>query len=669
MTEPIYMQKYPNLFKPLTVGRGKKKVTFKNRLMVGPMMSMCGQDVNGLLNEEGILDHSNFAKGGWASMAIPFEIPADGGHARALSLANEEITPSMDMHKLQRLVHAYGTKTFSELYHSGCCMIPKPGRKLLSASSFVYNGNQVYEMTEDDMEDVLKLYEDGARMIKRSGFDGIQLHFAHGWLAHNFLSPLTNKRTDKYGGSVENRCRFPLMIIERVRSVIGDDMPIELRMNGWDGEDEKNGITPEDAIQQMLIFQDYVDMIHITCGNRLDASTRPEQMPSHFSVDAHNAFIGEMAKKAGVTIPIGAIGKIHDPETAERLIAEGKADYVIMSRQAVADNNFVNKVKRGQEEDVRPCLHCNYCIDGGRRGSVSKKLTMNNEATFDIYCSVNPLFGQGAAKRYIPEPTEQKKVAIIGGGVAGMQAAITAAERGHEVTLYEKSDKLGGQLYFADYMWFKDSIKRFREWQIRQVYKKGVNVKLNTEATPELVEAGNPDTVIVAIGSKPSVPPIPGIDGANVRIARTIFGHEEELGKNLVIIGGGLVGCDTAIHLAGKGHNVTILEAAEFIARNAQLAERIATLKEMDKAGIVSHVEVNCREIKENGVLIADKDGNESFIEADHVLISTGIVPLLEEREKFQYSAIDVRYIGDCDYGGTIRQAVHSGYDAAMTVL
>ena len=633
------------------------------------MMSMCGQDVNGLLNEEGILDHSNYAKGGWASVSIPFEVPADGGHVRALSLANEEITPSMDMHKLQRLVHAYGTKTFCELYHAGCCMLPKPGRKLLSASAFVYNGNQVYEMTEDDMEDVLKLYEDGARMIKRSGFDGIQLHFAHGWLAHNFLSPLTNKRTDKYGGSVENRCRFPLMIIQRVRSVIGDDMPIELRMNGWDGEDEKNGITPEDAVQQMLIFQDYVDMIHLTCGNRLDASTRPEQQPSHFAADAHNAFIGEMAKKAGVTVPIGAIGKIHNPEFAERLIAEGKADYIIMARPAVADNNYVNKIKHGHEDDVRPCLYCNHCSDSGRRGAVTKKLTMDEEATFDLYCAVNPLYGQGAAKRYIPEPIESKKVTIVGGGVAGMQAAITAADRGHDVTLYEKADKLGGQLEFADYIWFKDAVKRFRDWQIRQVYKKGINVQLNTEATPQLVEAENPDVVIVAVGSKPLVPAILGVDKNIVKIARNIFGHEDELGKNIVIIGGGLIGCDAAIHLAGKGHIVTILEAGEFIAANAQLTERIATLKELDKAKIQSYVEVNCQEIKDDGILFTDKAGNEIFIAADDILISTGIEPLLAEREVFQYSAAEVRYIGDCDYGGTIRQAVHSGYDAAMTIL
>lgn len=661
------MKKYPNLFKPLTVGSKGNEVTFKNRCIVAPMTAPVTCDTAGLLTEYGVDFYHQFAKGGFAGFSVPIEIPQNGGHPRSIVIDNEETIPFHDMHKLQRLVHAYGTVSAVEIYHPGCCMFPKNGNIPMSASEMIWNGNYVKAMTYKDMEDVIKLYVDTAIAAKRGGFDMVNLHYAHGWLMSTFLSPLSNKRTDEFGGSVENRCRFPRMVIEAIREATGD-MPIELRLNGSDGDDSY-GITAEDAAQQALIFEDAgVSMVHMCCGNRLDASTRPEMFPTHFLAPAHNAPAARACKKAGVKIPVGVVGNVHDAEVAEQLLAEGTADYILYARQAIADPEYVNKLREGREDDIRPCLHCDYCVDGGRRGALAKTVTYQAESTFDAYCSANPLAFQGFWKTKIPMPTRSKTVAVIGGGVAGMQAAITAAERGHKVVLYEKSDKLGGVLEFADHIWFKDRIKMFREYLIRQVKKNGVYVMLNTEATPELLEKSDVDHVIVAVGGKAAMPPIPGIENKNVITAMDALKRQDQLGENIVIIGGGLVGCELSIQLGGNGSKVTVVEQGEYLAATGQLCERIHTLKWMDKNNVVSMLETNCTEITDKGVYV-QTGADKKFIEADTVVICTGIVPEKEERDKFAGCAFEVVNIGDCKKAANIREAVAAGYDAGATVL
>ena len=421
--KPFYKEKYPHLFSPMFIG--KKKLEFKHRILTSPMGSAVGtMDFQGRINDAGVDYYTQFARGGFASVTVPIEIPANGGHAFALSL-DESAGGYAFMHNMQRSVHMFRTRTLCELYHAGCCMLPGPGRTVMSASAFTYNGHPVKEMDEKDMEDVARLYADAEFLAKRANFDGICLHYGHGWLMNNFLSPLSNHRTDQYGGPVENRVRFPRRVIERVREAIGDDMIIELRMNGSDRME--GGITPEDAARQALLFEDLVDMIHVSCGTRLDASGRPKMHPTCFVPDAHNADASEALKKAGVKVPVGVVGNVHDPDLAERLLAEGKADYILMARQAIADSDWVNKVRENRVEDIRPCIRCDYCIDGGRRGSLTTEVNIRKDATFDCHCSVNPLFRQGAHKPRALRPTSKKRVAVIGGGISGMQAALSAA--------------------------------------------------------------------------------------------------------------------------------------------------------------------------------------------------------------------------------------------------
>ena len=270
--KPLYKQKYPHLFSPMPVGR-KGQVVYKNRILVPPVCSMgYGTDAHHRISEDGIRFYTPWAQGGFAGLTVPVEIPLNGGHRGTMSL-RDDLDGFAYMHNLQRPVHMYGVVTLCEIYHAGCCILPDSGYPIISASSFIYNGHQVKEMDDKDMEDVLKLYVDTAVLAVRAGFDGICLHYGHGWLINNFLSPLSNHRTDSYGGSVENRTRFPKMILKAIREAIGYHPIIELRMNGSDKME--GGITPEDAVQQALIFEEYVDMVHVSCGTRLDATSRP----------------------------------------------------------------------------------------------------------------------------------------------------------------------------------------------------------------------------------------------------------------------------------------------------------------------------------------------------------------------------------------------------------
>ncbi|TEB08710.1 FAD-dependent oxidoreductase [Pelotomaculum propionicicum] len=671
---PKYKEKYPLLFEPLTVGKSKKeneRLHLKHRILVSPLFSWNDVDPNGHINQEGIDFYGRLAEGGFASICIPVEIPRNGGHSRTLVIDDEENIAFADMHKLQRYVHAFDTRTMCEIYHAGICM-HHDGHigESYSCSETYWNGNHVREMNEDDMEKVAEEYGRMAKFAKRAGFDAINLHFAHGWLVSNFLSPITNHRKDKYGPqSIENMCRFPLMILDRVRAYIGD-MPIELRMNWNDGFYNPEGITLDMCVEQCRILSEKVDMIHITCGQRVDALGRLFQHPTHFVEPGHN-LVGSEAVKKAVKIPIGVVGSMHNAELCERALEEGKADYVLMGRQAVADHEFVNKIKEGREEDIRPCIRCDKCLDGGRRGRLTDKLTIDTgNFTYNIPCSVNPFFVQGLEKLKLPAPKSLKKVAVVGGGPGGMMAAVTAAEKGHDVTLFEKTDKLGGQLgTFMDHMWFKNDIKRYVDYMRTQIKKRNVKVIYNTVATPEMVSDGNFDAVIVAVGAEPVIPPIPGVDSKNVVQNLDVFGNEDKLGDKIVLVGGGLIACETAIHLYSKGfRDITILEMGEYLASTGELTERLHTIKMMEDEKIKTYTFTTVNKIDDKGVYATNTDGQDLFFEADSVIISTGMKPLAKERDSFKDTANNVRYIGDCRWVADICDAVDSGFDAAATL-
>ena len=673
MSDQPYELLYPHLFSPMQVGKN----VFKNRIFLAPTHLPITIDQNGFLTKEGITYYGNMAKGGCAAVHMG-EVIMD----RHNSLAHEDHLNMVDENTLQTMntfneyAHIFGAKTSVELNHSGHFAMPQFGDgsdPMGPVEMDMPSGTHVRMMNEEDMAYVAKVYAKAANMAKRSGCDMVCMHYGHGWLMGGFLSPLINKRTDKYGGSLENRMRFPRMVLEEVRKAVGPDFIIEVRISG--DEYTPGGIVIEDAIEYVKMIEDLIDLVHFSAGNRLYPETRAIMHPSHFLEEGHNVHLAEKAKKAGIKIPVGAIGSIQDPEFAERVLAEGKADYILMARGLVADNDWANKARAGRAEDIRPCIKCFRCMDlaGGKRTvsrhNLADYLTEFPTVTRRIECSVNPLHGNAMCKIGFPAPKRTKNVVVVGGGPAGMMAAISAAERGHQVTLFEKTGTLGGQMHYAKHVWFKTDMESYRKYLIRQVEKAKIDLRLNTEATPELLKPMRPDAVIVAVGAEPLIPPIPGVNGSNVIPAIDAYGKEDQLGQEVVLVGGGMVGCETALHLSSKGKKVTLVEMLDVLAPDGIYTERLHTLEYINKdPNITVMTDTRCVAINEQGAVVAGENGEEKLLKADSVVLSAGMKSLTAQRDAFVGLAYDVIPIGDCAKVGTISSATQTAYNAALTI-
>ncbi|WP_343250710.1 FAD-dependent oxidoreductase [Diplocloster hominis] len=663
-----YEDTYPHLFAPMTI-RGK---TFKNRIITAP--SNHGHITDSYthqLNMEGVLYYGGKARGG-AAMVTLGEALLDHGnssaHASHVDLTSESCLPSL--HRLTDYVHMHNSLVSIELNHNGHFALPRycNGEMPMAASAMdMPDGTHVREMNEDDMERVAKSYVNAARMAKRAGFDTILLHYAHGWLMGGFLSNLINHRTDQYGGSIENRCRFPQMVLKRIRTEI-PDLLVEIRLSG--SELTSGGIELQDCVEMARIFSEDADMLHISCGTRLNAATRPVMHPSHFLEHGHNAFRAAAVKKAVSNIPVGVVGAITDPALAERILAEGMADYVLAARAFIADPDWGEKARRNKADEIRPCIKCLRCLDvaGGRTGTKSAVLQDFTNATKHNGCSVNPEYARQEVLSLYPAAAASRNVVVVGGGPAGMQAAMQASARGHRVTLLEKGDRLGGQLFYSDYVWFKKDMKNYRDWLIRMVLRSGTKVMLHTEASPELVKELRPDAVIVAVGADPFIPPIPGVEGANVHTALDIFADCSALGERVVLVGGGLVGCETALHLSRNHKQVTLLEMRDELAPDGYFSERLHTLEYMENdPNIECLTNTRCLGIESGYVKVSVPEG-EKRIAADSVVLSSGMRARASIRDRFLGTEFDVIPVGDCVRPANLREATWQAYNAAMTI-
>jgi 2,4-dienoyl-CoA reductase-like NADH-dependent reductase (Old Yellow Enzyme family)/thioredoxin reductase len=642
----MYRQKYPNLFRPIKF-RG---LIVKNRLMSAP--NMLFRTIDGRPDEYYVRYLEHKARGGAGIVSLGEANVCDGGnHTPGMRTTLENLTIFSEM---SAAVHEHGAAAAVELTHGGQNINPlfnKDQSLFVGPSATVnHNGASIREMTRDDMDRIVQSYCDAAAYYARAEFDIIHIHAGHTWLLEQFLSPFSNRRTDEYGGSLENRMRFPLEVFRKVRERVGPNQAMSARISG--SERREGGFTPEDMAVFLSKAQDCIDFAEIS-SEGWAYTFGPTFMPH-----GQNAELSERIKKTGlVGIPLYAIGSISSPDFAETLLESGRADGVSMSRALIADPYLPKKAADSREEDIVPCLRCLNCTDGD-----------NTKRHF--VCSVNPKLAREARLGFgdrTPLAARKKKVLVIGGGPAGMEAAVTASERGHETMLVEKSGELGGLLKFTERDTVKKDLKKFKDYLIGKIHRSNVKVTLNSEATDELIASFAPDNIIVATGSVPILPrAVSGIE--NARHASDIyFDPDFEVGDGVVVIGGGLIGVEAGLHLTNLEKKVTILEAAADVALGAMGVYRMSLLAETASRGILTVTGANVREVSADGV-VYEKDGLKLNVPADTVLYAVGMRSRQDEYFALCGKAPHVALIGDAKKVGKVDGAVHSGYFAAMDI-
>ncbi len=637
--------KYPKLFTPLKVGT----LLFRNRLLSGPNM-MCALNPDGSPTDYLVGYYEEKAKGGVAQVTVG-DTPVE---ERGFTTPRHPILTQKTVQKwseVARAITQHGAIASIELNHGGrISNTSVTGFQTVGPIDEVkLNGTQVKGATKEDLEEIANAYGEAAKVAVQAGFQMVMLHGAHGWLLDQMLSPKFNTRTDEFGGSLENRAKFPLMVIAAVRKAVGPKVPIEYRIGP---ELAEGGLSVEEVVQFCLLIEDKVELIHVSAGLDTDPNFAVKTHPTMFLPHMPNVKYAAEVKKAVSKCPVVTVGSVVTPAEAEQVLEDGKADAVAMVRSLIADPFLPQKAREGHDEDIRPCLRCLDCLTG-----------MQTKTKFA--CAVNPRTGHEFRLDATEKPVQSKKTVLIaGGGPGGLEAAATAAARGHQVILAEKSDSLGGLLKFTDYDSLKADLKRLKDHLIYRVEHSDVEVRLNTEVTPELVAEIKPDALFLALGSTPVVFPLPGIETA--QHATTAYTNLDALGKTVAVMGGGLVGCETALFLAETGRDVTIIEMQNDVAPDANWMHRVGMLQSFAQQKNL-HVKtgLRCMAVTDEGVETQDKDGNTVVIPAESKVYAFGQRSVAADK----LMALDVpviRIIGDCHQVGKTNGAIFDGYHAAM---
>jgi 2,4-dienoyl-CoA reductase-like NADH-dependent reductase (Old Yellow Enzyme family)/thioredoxin reductase len=645
------MEPFPHLFSPIKIG----KLEIANRICMLPMTTGYSE-ADDSVGDRMISFFAERAKSGPGIMFAPFA-PVDAGSPVEPGIYHDRFIAGAS--RLTRSIHSFGPRILAQLIISYHIKFNETAEVV--GPSAVWNGIMRCNprpLTAEEIGWITGEYGEAARRSREAGFDGVELMAGGGYLLNRFISPFGNNREDGYVGSPEKRMRILLEIIESIRSRAGRDFPISCRLNCDD--QMKGGLTIEDCeyIAGSLERAGAVAITVYTGWHESPAPTVQAMLPKA-------AFIHLAEKlKSWVKIPVIASNRINDPFIAEKIIAEGKADMVGMARALLADPEFPKKAREGRASEIVPCMACSECIadavsgykDWGKPISVS--------------CSINPAAGHEGEKGGEPAAVS-KKVWVIGGGPGGMEAAIQASLRGHNVTLFEKGPRIGGKLLLGCVPPHKEAVKDLIGSLKARAGKAGVEIKLNSSVTPEsLVKTEKPDVLIVAIGADPIMPPIPGLMSSNVMLVEDILSGKASVGCDVLIIGGGMVGCETAEYLVMNEKDlktVTVLEMLDRMADNVSPTYRPFFLARLKKQGIKLMTGAKVTEITPQGVSV-EQNGTTKFLEGSAVILAAGYKENKARNESFLGRAPEVHFIGDCVKARMIREAVREGYQLGRKI-
>jgi 2,4-dienoyl-CoA reductase-like NADH-dependent reductase (Old Yellow Enzyme family)/thioredoxin reductase len=635
--------RFPKLFEAGHIGN----LWVKNRIIKAPTLT-CFASMDGCVTERLLRHYQEVARGGAGLIMVEYTYIDDDASKSGqcqLGLSRSEHRPGMEW--LASAIKANGSAACVQLVHAGRQkFLGTPPMKTATRHPWeeLYTAGAPLpaELTCEEIEVLIGKFGDAAFRAKQVGFDMIEIHAAHGYLLTNFLSP-KNRRADWFGGSLNNRMRILLSIIADVQSKVGRDYPISVRLSALDYQ-EDDPITIEETIEVAKgLEKGGVHLIHVSGGDH--HTMHYEVSPMYMPLGLH---VREAEKLKNILhIPVVASGSITTPELAEQVLADGKADFIGLGRSLLADPFWPLKAEEGHPEDIRPCIRCNECIS--ERGHESNGLV----------CSVNPALGKEADFDF--RTTEKpKKVAVIGGGPGGMEAARVAVMRGHDVTLFEKR-KLGGRLIEASAPEFKRCLKRLVDYMTTQINKVGVRI-VNKEVTSADFQEAGFDVLIVAVGGTERALAVPGLEKPFVKSYLDVLAGAPT-GEKVVIIGGGLGGCDVALSLADQGKSVSIVEMADEIGSYMNMGERKSVFERLSKKSVLMQPGMRLFEISDQGVVLQDRFGKKNGLDCDTVVLALGFESNLNLFwEAARSNGKQAFAIGDCVEGRKVFDAIHEGW-------